>query len=170
MSANFKDVGAFHEKFELPNLNDGSGCAGRLDHLTNEELDRLIKFRIHFMAEELHEFSVAAGDLDHEKMFDALLDLVYVAMGTAHLFGYPWEAGWDEVQRANMTKERCVVDHRFEDSGHPVDLDACDHEGCGKPRKAHSSRGSNLDVIKPAGWTGPDLKSVLKVRGFNIKR
>ena len=161
---NFRDVGEFHEKFDLPNMNDHSASAGRLDHLTNEELDRLIKFRIHFMAEELHEFSVASAELDHEKMFDALLDLVYVAMGTAHLMGYPWQFGWDEVQAANMTKERCVIDHHFiQRNG----LNQCGE--CGQPREAHSSRGSSHDVIKPAGWIAPALKGVLKRVGFNVK-
>jgi predicted HAD superfamily Cof-like phosphohydrolase len=165
---NFRDVGEFHEKFDLPNMNDHSASAGRLDHMTNDELDRLLKFRIHFMNEELHEFALASSEMDHEKMFDALLDLAYVVFGTAHLLGYPWQYGWDEVQAANMTKERCVVDHHFEDSGHPVDLDVCDHEGCGKPRKAHSSRGSSMDVIKPKGWIAPALKGVLKRVGFNV--
>jgi predicted HAD superfamily Cof-like phosphohydrolase len=164
MSTNFEDVGKFHQKFDLANMNDGSACAGLLDHLTNEELDRLLKFRIHFMAEELHEFSVASADLDHEKMFDALLDLAYVVFGTAHLLGYPWQAGWDEVQHANMTKERCLLDHHF------VQIDGLNRcAECHQPKEAHSVRGSSHDVIKPKGWIAPAIRGVLQRAGFNVK-
>lgn len=164
MKNNFDDVGRFHEKFGLPNMWDGTASPDRLDEMTNEELDRMLKFRIHFMAEELHEFSVASAELDHEKMFDGLLDLAYVVFGTAHLLGYPWHAGWEEVQHANMTKERCLVDHTFIQAN---GLNECME--CHQPKEAHSNRGSNLDVIKPQGWKPPNIKAVLKRAGFNTK-
>lgn len=47
-----------------------------------------------------------------------------------------WLLLWNEVQRANMTKERT---RRAEDS----------------------KRGSKWDVIKPAGWTPPDIEGKL---------
>lgn len=165
MSNNFEDVGKFHEKFGLANMNDGSACAGLLDHLTNQELEKLLEFRIRFMSEELHEFILAASDYEHEKMFDALLDLVYVALGTAHVLGYPWQRGWDEVQRANMTKQRCVVDHKFTQRD---GLNQCME--CGEPKEVHSQRGSNLDVIKPVGWQAPNLHDILKRAGFNVEK
>ena len=61
-------------------------------------------------------------------------------MGTSVLMQLPWQSLWNEVQRANMTKVRA------------------DDE-------SQSKRGSNLDVIKPAGWVGPDIKGVLANAG-----
>ena len=55
-----------------------------------------------------------------------------------------WQECWDEVQRANMTKERVLaggVDSR-------------------------SKRGHTLDVVKPEGWTGPQLLPILRKHGY----
>ena len=128
--SNFSDVGEFHEKFELP-VVDGS-------HIRRAVPDDLIVFRQEFMQEELDEFIEACEVEDEAKMFDALLDLVYVAMGTAHLLNYPWQSGWDEVQRANLAKVRAAADG------------------------SNSKRVSAWDVVKPEGWTPPDIDAVLR--------
>jgi predicted HAD superfamily Cof-like phosphohydrolase len=78
------------------------------------------------------------------EVFDALIDLNYVSLGTAHLLGYPWPGGWKEVQEANMAKRRASS-------------------------ASESGRGSALDVIKPEGWTPPDLGRVLKDYDFDIE-
>ena len=118
-----EDVGDFHRRFRVPE----APVFAMLDPAAQ-------RFRQEFMQEELDEFRDAcvAGDL--QKAFDALLDLEYVLLGTARMMGlaYVWQAGWDEVQRANMTKERAAADG------------------------GNSKRGSGLDVVKPAGWRGPD--------------
>jgi predicted HAD superfamily Cof-like phosphohydrolase len=158
---NFDDVGDFHEKFDLDNVTH-RGSVPKAGKYTAELQKKLIEFRTRFMQEELDEFSLGAQEGDHAKMFDALLDLAYVVFGTAHVLGYPWQEGWDEVQRANMTKERCGIDHKFEQEG--GGHDACTK--CFKPKSAHSLRGSAYDVIKPAGWTAPDIAGVLKHHGF----
>jgi len=185
--SNFDDVGDFHEKFALHNVtHDGAGPV--------EMPDDLMQFRLKFLLEELQEFAHAVGYLmtfvsdehgnsrpdfmkmpngkfDHEKAFDSLLDLAYVTFGAAQVMGYPWQAGWEEVQRANITKERCKIDHRFEGTEtHKY----CIHLGkdlqtCGRPRVEHSLRGSARDVIKPAGWVAPDIKVVLEDVGFQLK-
>ena len=127
---NFDDVGDFHEKFGLDNVTHrGAG-----ERVFNPEL---MEFRIKFLHEELQEFEDATVTRNAEDMFDALLDLVYVAMGTAHLLGFPWQAGWDEVQRANMTKVRAQADG------------------------SNSRRLSSFDVVKPPGWTPPRIGEVL---------
>ena len=51
----------------------------------------------------MFHFTVMAHECDH---YDALIDLTYVAMGTAYMMGLPWQDLWDEVQRANMSKVR----------------------------------------------------------------
>lgn len=137
-ASNFGDVGQFHSKFGLHNVMlDGAG-----PQVEDEaELEKLIDFRDDFMREELNEFMEGYDERDHAKMFDALIDLVYVAMGTAHLLGYPWQAGWNRVQEANMRKERATSEDM-------------------------SKRRSTLDVVKPPGWTPPDIEGLLAEYGF----
>ncbi|MCA1806347.1 MAG: nucleoside triphosphate pyrophosphohydrolase family protein [Actinobacteria bacterium] len=126
--SNFDDVGDFHRKFELSTFPDN--CA---PNLLNEDL---FEFRLRFLEEELQEFKdgYKAGNL--AEVADALIDLVYVAMGTAHFMGLPWQELWEEVQRANMTKERASS-------------------------VESSKRHHHFDVIKPPGWTPPDIEGVL---------
>lgn len=160
--SNFEDVGDFHTKFGLRSFNEDGGGPTLVDR-------QLLQFRLNFLLEELTEAVASAGgffevkrtldDLEHpngtlsiglpeggelqdEQLFDALLDITYVAMGTAHLMGYPWEAGWDEVQRANMSKVRAKADG------------------------SDSARGSSFDVVKPEGWRPPDINKVLDNNGF----
>jgi predicted HAD superfamily Cof-like phosphohydrolase len=153
MQTGFDDVGEFHQKFGLDNTTWQSQGP--------REVDRdLMVFRMKFLCEELQEFLEGVGlrfrtslyslivgnsewcaEKSHEQMFDALIDLVYVAYGTAHVMGYPWQAGWDQVQMANMQKERAT-------------------------RAEQSERGGTFDVIKPEGWTPPDIHAVLKAYGF----
>ncbi len=92
----YDDVGMFHQKFGLPYYGDGD--APRL--LDQKTFD----FRLGFLHEELDEFKCACDDKNLHDAVDALADIVYVALGTAHLMGLPFEKIWDEVQRANMTK------------------------------------------------------------------
>jgi predicted HAD superfamily Cof-like phosphohydrolase len=137
--SNFEDVGEFHRKFGLHRVVHEGGT------MPQPITDDLIRFRTAFMLEEIEEFIEASQEnYDHAGMFDALLDLVYVAMGTAHLLGYPWETGWDEVQRANMTKQRAAEDG------------------------SDSKRKSQWDVIKPPGWKPPAIKEILADRGWEV--
>lgn len=175
--SNFTDVGRFHRKFGIEHLEDGPPRPLPPD---------LLRFRLGFLIEELKEYADAVGyvlrtDLevsypevpnqqDLEKAFDSLVDLVYVALGTAHVHRFPWDEGWNEVQRANMGKERCGINHRYqqglnEDRCCKV-IDDADADGmggvpCGEPRAKHSMRGSAHDIIKPAGWTPPNIARVL---------
>jgi predicted HAD superfamily Cof-like phosphohydrolase len=123
---NYADVAAFHEKFGLPRPTAPTMINGEL-----------LAFRIKFMQEELDEYREAIEAGDMPKAFDALIDLVYVAMGTSVLHGFPWQAGWDEVQRANMTKERATSAEQ-------------------------SKRGTTFDVVKPEGWTAPNIEAILE--------
>ena len=63
----------------------------------------------------------------HDQL-DALVDLTYVVLGTAYLQGFPFEEAWARVHAANMKKV-----------------------------KGPSERSDKFDVIKPEGWTPPDL-------------
>lgn len=134
----FKAVGEFHSKFNLPTVP-----GALLIQLNTLFAENMLEFRHKFMTEELLEFEQSWDNGDITGMADALADLVYVALGTAHMMGIPFDAIWAEVQRANMTKERST--------------------GADDPR---SKRGSALDVVKPEGWTAPDHGPALRAVGW----
>lgn len=159
----FDDVGEFHAKFGLDNTTyQDSGPRTQLD-------PDLLLMRLNFLLEELTELVKAAGahfepewdeygitgmrvvfnekqglpkGIDHPELFDGLIDLVYVAYGTAHLLGYPWASGWARVQDANMAKVRA---------------ESADQ----------SLRNSAYDVVKPPGWTKPDIEGLLAQLGWD---
>jgi len=173
MSDFFKDVGDFHAKFGLDHVmcNREETCAspGPDPRQISAELR---EFRLIFLEEELRELREAYTAEDLPGIADALVDLVYVALGTAHLHGFPFDELWAEVQRANMAKERCLIDHKFVPCPHGFGL--CTREDttechwvtgatlyCGQPEVKHSKRGSINDVIKPELWAPPDLLKIL---------
>lgn len=128
----FRDVYTFHQKFGLL-------PTPATPHFLDQET---LAFRLKFMREELDEFIEGHTTGNMADTGDALVDLVYVALGTAVMMGLPFDEMWAEVQRANMTKERCTD---------PAD----------------SKRGSALDVIKPPGWTPPQHDVILKRAGYD---
>lgn len=130
--SNYHDVGQFHVKFGLPSAQHAGPTIPHL--LTNE----VFNYRFKFLIEEIDELWEAYDTGDLAGAADALIDLVYVAMGTAQMMDLPWPALWDEVQRANMAKVRAT--------------------GANDPR---AKRGSALDVVKPKGWRPPDIAAVL---------
>lgn len=134
MSEMWDNIQSFHEKFVLKPTE--------VPALLEKDL---FEFRVKFMQEELAEYVDACAQKDLTKAFDALLDLVYVAMGTAYLMNVPWDEGWREVQKANMMKMRAL---------HASD----------------STRKSTYDVVKPKGWVAPDrmLLSVLIRHDYNL--
>lgn len=62
------------------------------------------KARLAFIQEELKELEQAFDEENIIKVYDALIDLMYVVLGTNVSCGLPPDAGWDEVHRSNMTK------------------------------------------------------------------
>lgn len=133
----FNDVAEFHRKFDLPTFWDDVE-----PHLLDDELTA---FRTKFMEEELEEFKTAVAQGNLADAADALVDLVYVAMGTAHMMHLPWHELWAEVQRANMAKARAAQDG------------------------SDSKRGSAFDVVKPEGWRPPDIEGVLKRHMYRMQ-
>lgn len=131
-------VEKFNERFGLP---DGSK-----DVLTGNQ--EVIDYRADFMEEELKEFKDAMAEGDRVKAFDALLDLVYVAQGTALFLGInggQWINGYAAVHKANMSKV-------------PTPSAAC------------SKRNSSFDVIKPPGWTGPEARLTAILFGGDVQK
>lgn len=120
------DVQKFHAKFGLPVSTNNPGM------LQEDVMD----FRLGFLMEELDEIGEGFATNNIEDVADGLIDLIYVAIGTGLFMGLPMDELWDEVQRANMAKERATSSDQ-------------------------SKRSSSFDVIKPEGWVGPDIAGVL---------
>jgi predicted HAD superfamily Cof-like phosphohydrolase len=116
-----QDIIDFHEKMGLKNV--GPPDLGSIHYRA---------FRVNFLKEELKELEDALKEENMSEVFDALIDLTYVAMGTAYSMGFPWQEGWDEVHKCNMSKQR---------------VQGADD----------SKRGTPLDVMKPADWKKPNL-------------
>jgi predicted HAD superfamily Cof-like phosphohydrolase len=114
----FNDVRQFHH--EILNVQDSTPHMLNLQDTTA---------RINFMDEELEEYRDAVRLNDIVAAADALADLVYVACGTAHMMGLPFNEIWGAVQKANMGKKRGMT-----------------------------KRGVECDAMKPPGWVGPEAE------------
>lgn len=90
-----------------------------------------VKFsqRVAFMEEEIEELGQAYINEDLVGVADALADLVYVAIGTAHMMGIPFDQVFKVVHAANMRKLRGMT-----------------------------KRGMAYDACKPEGWVGPEAE------------
>lgn len=133
----YDDVADFHKKFDIPVAGSGP-CK------MPEEWE-IIEYRTKFLEEELTEFKDACAEDNLAEAFDALLDIAWVAMGTAHYFGAPWDEGWAEVVRANMdrvsvTRENCPPEKQY--------------------RKDM--------IVKPPGWKPPQLLRVIRDYNLNL--
>ena len=91
----------------------------------------LQKARIRHLIEEMQEYIKAHKEGDREGMLDALVDLVYVALGTAYYEGFDFNGAFAEVHNCNMKKVQ------------------------------KSTKRSKWDVVKPEGWQPPKLKDYI---------
>ena len=88
------------------------------------------------MEEEYNEFIAAHWLKDEVEMLDACMDLIWVTLGFCHMKGYDVAGAWDEVLRSNMAKVDPVT------------------------RKV--VRREDGKILKPNGWTPPDLTKFVK--------
>jgi predicted HAD superfamily Cof-like phosphohydrolase len=94
------------------------------------------KLYLDLMEEEWEELQVALDAGDRIEQLDALLDFIVVTIGAIHSAGFDGENGWREVIGTNLAK---------------IDKET------GKVRKREDGK-----VLKPVGWTPPDLKPFVK--------
>lgn len=102
------------------------------------------KLYLNLMEEEWKELKLAVDNNDSVETLDALLDFIVVTVGAIHSAGYDGEGGWKEVMRTNFAK---------------VDSET------GKVRKREDGK-----VLKPLGWTPPDLKSFISYEKSLLKQ
>ena len=119
------DIHDMHTKF---------GVRDKVETFEQESMRKFLEFRLNFLREELEETEKAAyeGDeVDCEEVVDGLIDLIVVAIGTLHAFGVDAHLAWDEVHKANMSKEVGIKEGRPNPLGLP-------------------------DLCKPKGWQAPN--------------
>jgi len=85
--------------------------------------------------EETSELHQAVLANDPVEQLDALIDILVVTIGAIHSAGFDAEGAWKEVMRSNFAK---------------IGED-------GKVRKREDGK-----VLKPLGWTPPELKQFIK--------
>ena len=120
------DIDRFHKKFGFEKNNK----------VRIPDDAELVNFRTSFLMEELSEYTNAIVKKDTAGALDALVDIVYIALGTAWLFNLPFDKAWKEIQAANMKKVR-----------------AKDKTG---------KRGTKFYVIKPKGFIEPNIERIIE--------
>ena len=107
------------------------------DQSVGGEFD-LTQFKMYLglIKEEYKELQVAIENNDQVETLDALIDILVVTIGTIHSMGADAEGAWKEVMKTNFAK---------------IDSET------GKVRKREDGK-----VLKPIGWTPPNLKTFVK--------
>ncbi len=105
------------------------------DQTVGDHNEAQYKLYLDLMEEEWKELKLALDSGDRVEQLDALLDFIVVTTGAIHSGGFDGEGAWKEVMRTNFAK---------------IDKDT------GKVRKREDGK-----VLKPTGWTPPDLKPYL---------
>jgi predicted HAD superfamily Cof-like phosphohydrolase len=88
------------------------------------------------ITEEYKELQEAVAAGDRTEQLDALIDILVVTIGAIHSAGFDGEGAWKEVMKTNFAK----IDKKT-----------------GKVRKREDGK-----VLKPVGWTPPELEQFLK--------
>ena len=128
MSTNwFKDMQDMHKKYGVNKWMQ----AEQQSDVPIRKLKEYMEFRLGMMQEELDETKEAFKLKDAPGMVDGIIDLCVFAIGTLEVFGVDANKAWDEVYKANMSKEVGIKEGRPNPLGLP-------------------------DLVKPEGWTGPN--------------
>lgn len=117
----FADVKAFHDKF-------GIGYDGPPRALDTE----YEKFRDERFMSEAREYRLAADMHQRDGRLDAIVDIIYIGLGTCILHGWNFHEAWKRVHEANMKKELASS-------------------------KNPGKFGNKNDIVKPPGWVPPTL-------------
>jgi len=112
---------------DIANMHEHYGVKPKIQEFDSEKLKKFLEFRVKFLEEEMTELRTAESA---EDVVDALIDLCVVAIGTLDLFDVDAQKAWDEVHKANMSKQIGIKESRPNPLGLP-------------------------DLIKPEGWKAP---------------
>jgi len=106
------------------------------DQSVNVFYKELFLLYVTLIEEEANELADAITAHDQVETVDALIDILVVTIGALHSMGADAEGAWKEVMKTNFAK---------------IDRDT------GKVRKRDDGK-----VLKPVGWTPPNLEPYLK--------
>jgi predicted HAD superfamily Cof-like phosphohydrolase len=106
------------------------------DQSTSKHDDQQYLMYVGLIDEETKELEQALLDNNRGEQLDALIDILVVTIGAIHSGGFDAEGAWKEVMSTNFAK---------------IDKET------GKVIKREDGK-----VLKPDGWTPPDLKPFLK--------
>jgi predicted HAD superfamily Cof-like phosphohydrolase len=106
------------------------------DQTVGEFNERQFALYTNLIIEEQQELLEATLSDDRIEQLDALIDILVVTIGAIHSMGADAEGAWKEVMMTNFAK----IDHET-----------------GKVRKREDGK-----VLKPLGWTPPNLKPFVK--------
>lgn len=107
-------------------------CDQSVDNFNKDQFNLYVSL----IDEEVRELYDAITAQDEVETLDALVDILVVTIGALHSMGADAEGSWKEVMKTNFAK----IDKKT-----------------GKVRKREDGK-----VLKPVGWTAPDLKPFLK--------
>jgi predicted HAD superfamily Cof-like phosphohydrolase len=107
-------------------------CDQTVDQNNYDQFDLYLKL----IREEADELQTAVDSNDKIEQLDALIDILVVTVGAIHSMGADAEGAWKEVMPTNFAK---------------IDKET------GKVRKREDGK-----VLKPVGWTPPELAPFLK--------
>ena len=107
-------------------------CDQSTDTFNRDQFNMYIKL----MMEEGDELDDAIAAHDRVETLDALIDILVVTIGAIHSAGFDAEGAWKEVMATNFAK---------------IDKET------GKVRKREDGK-----VLKPIGWTPPNLTPFLR--------
>ena len=110
------------------------------DQSTGEFNEQQYQMYCNLIHEEFNELVASATAKDD---LDALIDILVVTIGAIHSLGADAEGAWKEVMRTNFAK---------------IDKET------GKVRKREDGK-----VLKPQGWTPPELEPYLSKTHFMKK-
>jgi predicted HAD superfamily Cof-like phosphohydrolase len=106
------------------------------DQTVGEINERQFELYKNLIEEEFNELTSAEMGSNRLEQLDALIDILVVTIGAIHSMGADAEGAWKEVMRTNFAKIDSTT---------------------GKVRKRDDGK-----VLKPLGWSPPDLNSFLK--------
>ena len=88
------------------------------------------------LVEEVEETLIGIVDGEIEEIADGLVDIVYIVMGIANRYGIDFDACWSAVHSANVAK---------------FPFGKAERDASGK-------------ILKPEGWTPPDIAGALGIK------
>lgn len=109
-----------------------TACDQTVNHYNSDQFELYHSL----IAEEFAELNAAVTQGDKDEQLDALIDILVVTIGAIHSMGANGEGAWNEVMRTNFAK---------------IDPVTC------KVRKREDGK-----VLKPEGWTPPNLSKFIK--------